>query len=58
MVMHVVTESCLAVFLLLGGNVTVEHLLHEHDFLLLWSYQHEHAGGEISALERVLPVER
>ena len=58
MVMHIVSESGLPVFLLLAGHVSVSHLLHDHDFLLLGRHHHEHPSGKISAAEGVLPVER
>ena len=57
-VAHVVTESRFTVLLLFGGHVAVPHLLHQHDLLFLRGNEHQHAGCEVSALERVLAVER
>ena len=42
---------------MLGSNIAVAHLLHQHDFLFFRCNEHQHTGRKIAALEGVLPVE-
>ena len=54
---HVVAEAYFAVSLLRTGNMSILDLLHQHDFLLVESFHHQHFCCEISTAERVLPIE-
>ena len=57
-VAHIVTETGLAVLLLLRGHIPVAHLLHNHDFLLFRCNEHQHPGSKVATLERILSEER
>ena len=56
-VVHVMAETSLAVFLLLGCHVAVTHLFHEHNLLLARGQHHEHAGSKEAGGEGVLTKE-
>ena len=58
MLLHVFAETYFAAFLLVRPNDAFVYLAEDDDFLRVFSgKQHQHAGGKISALVRVLPVE-
>ena len=58
MLLHVFAETYFAAFLLVRPHDAFIYLAEDDDFLRVFSgKQHQHAGGKISALVRVLPVE-
>ena len=57
MVVHVRSEPCFAVFLLLTYHFSVFGLFHNCYFAFVVSNHHEHFCSEISTAERVLPIE-
>ena len=58
MVVHIMAEAYLTIDLLLTGDMTVLHELHDHYLLFARGNEHEHSGSKIAAAERVLTEER